>query len=818
MAVAEESASLEDIADAWRSAGAAPAVGEAAARRLKRLFADAAAARASDVVFENGSDACQVFAIVNDRKLPLAGPMTAEEGREAAGFLFHCKDEGSSQTSYRRGSFQGFSIRAGGPVPLPAGVSALRCQRGPHEPGGDHLFARIFYSDRLDAGMTLERLGFSAAEAALFAGIRMAPHGGVFIGGTAGDGKSTTLAANLALQMAEFDGQLNLVTIEDPVEYRIPGAIQIAVPTSGLGDERAGHFKEALMHFCRVHPASGMVSEIRDADAARQVMQFIDTGHQVWTTIHVHSANAILFRLIDMGVGVAEVTKPGNVALLMKQTLLPLLCADCAQEHASGGRTAPEGLAERLAGNEAVRYRNPEGCPKCRREDGGDVAARAWNGYTEQTAIAETIRPDAGYLGHVRDRDPLGRLGLLAPGDGRRADRRQDLEPGGRGRRRSVRCPAQGCRHRTRSDGKPYRDCGGRPMTGWFRMAIPWKRAWAALVLGRKARVDCFRTIADLLESGFELERALDVTVRAMRGQGPSFRARLLQGWRRALVENRFPAAMAATAPPAEAMIFQAYGRIDADVLFAAAARVADLRERQISAIRKALAMPLTLAGGLAVMLWAAGGYFVPVLESVVPPERWGPAAGLFRAASAWLYAEPLIFCAICAAIVAGLSGAMVYWTGPGRTTLDRVAPFSLYRTITGSAFLFVALEYLAAGLDLNDQAFEDLKRHASPYARHRIAAIQHGMARGAGFGRAMALAGHGFPDPALVPVAAALDGAPGWEKKLAGFVERWVGRSEDLLKSRAAALNGLLLIAVTVAMAAGIDAMFSVLQLAGRP
>ena len=410
-AVAEESATLEEIAECWRAAAAAsaPAAGEAAARRIRRLFEDAAAARASDVVFEIGGGACQVFAIVNDRKLPLAEPLTAEEGREAVGFLFHCKDEGSSQTSYRRGSFQGFSIRAGGQVPLPAGVSALRCQRGPHEPDGDHLFARMFYSDRLDADMTLERLGFSAAEAALFAGIRMAPHGGVFIGGTAGDGKSTTLAANLALQMAEFGGQLNLVTIEDPVEYRIPGAVQIAVPTSGLGDERAGHFKEALMHFCRVHPASGMVSEIRDADAARQVMQFVDTGHQVWTTIHVHSANAILFRLIDMGVGVAEVTKPGNVALLMKQTLLPLLCPECALERPEdGGRRAPESLAVRLRGNGAVRYRNPKGCPRCRREAGGAVAARAWNGYIEQTAIAETIRPDAGYLAFVRDRDPLG--------------------------------------------------------------------------------------------------------------------------------------------------------------------------------------------------------------------------------------------------------------------------------------------------------------------------------------------------------------------------------------------------------------------------
>ena len=288
-------------------------------------------------MFENGPDACRVHAIVNDRKLPLGPPLTPSEGRAVMGFLFHCKDEGSSQTSYRRASFQGFSIRAGGPVPLPGGISALRCQRGPHEPDADHLFARLFYRDRLDEGMTLQRLGFSDAEAALFAEIRMAMQGGVFIGGRAGDGKSTTMAVNLALQMAEMDGQLNLVTLEDPVEYRIPGAIQIAVPTSGSGEARAGHYKDALMHFCRVHPASGMVSEIRDADAARQVLQCVDTGHQIWTTIHVHNANAILFRLIDMGVGAAEVSKPGNVALLMKQTLLPQLCPACARTHCRPG-------------------------------------------------------------------------------------------------------------------------------------------------------------------------------------------------------------------------------------------------------------------------------------------------------------------------------------------------------------------------------------------------------------------------------------------------------------------------------------------------
>ena len=407
--LAEESVPLEEIAALWRAGEAhGSAGGGAAARRVERLLADAAAARASDVVFEQGRDACKVFCIVNDRKLPLSASLTPEEGRRVMGFLFHCKDEGSSQTSYRRASFQGFSIRAGGSVPLPGGISALRCERGPHDPDADHLFARLFYTDRLDPDMTLERLGFSAEEAALFAEIRMAMQGGVFIGGRAGDGKSTTLAVNLALQMAEMDGSLNLVTLEDPVEYRIPGAIQIAVPTAGVGETRAGHFSQALMHFCRVHPASGMVSEIRDADAARQVLQCVDTGHQIWTTIHVHNANAIPFRLMDMGIGAAEVAKPGNVALLMKQTLLPRLCPACALERPAGGRAVPDGLISRLGGIEGLRFRNAEGCAECRREGGGEVSERAWNGYLGQTAVAETIRPDAGYLRFVRAGDPLG--------------------------------------------------------------------------------------------------------------------------------------------------------------------------------------------------------------------------------------------------------------------------------------------------------------------------------------------------------------------------------------------------------------------------
>ena len=405
----EETVPLEEIARIWgKEAQPIARVATAALKeRAGTFFEQAAEARASDVVFENDGTECVVYAIVNDSKLRIGHPIVADEAAQIMGFLFHAKDEGSAQTSYQRAEFQGFSIRSGGDVELPAAVSALRCQRGPHDPHGDHLFARLFYRDQLTAGTTVQTLGFTPEQAAVFAEIRMSMHGGVFLGGSTGDGKSTTLAVNLALQMEENHGELNLVTLEDPVEYRIPGALQISVPTTGSGDERGDHFRRALMHFCRIHPASGMVSEIRDADAARQVLQAVDTGHQIWTTIHVDNANAILFRLLDMGVEAPAITKPGNVKLLMKQTLLRMLCPGCSLDQPDG-RDIPAWLQGGIEQLGRVRFRNRSGCQMCRRQGTNEISRQAWTGYTRQSVVAEMILPDAGYLGFVSKRDAIG--------------------------------------------------------------------------------------------------------------------------------------------------------------------------------------------------------------------------------------------------------------------------------------------------------------------------------------------------------------------------------------------------------------------------
>ena len=399
----EEKGTLEDLGAVWEDAAQVVVGGEdrAIAGKLMRLVEAAAHARASDIVFEIEPGACRISVIANDRRKPLGERLTEEEGKKLTGFLFHSKEEGTAQTSYRRSEFQGFSVRPGGLVKLPRQVTGLRCERGPNEPDGDHLIARIFYRDQLKPGTKLESLGFSSEDAEMFAELRGSLSGGIILGGSTGDGKSTTLAVNLALQQEEHGGELNVITVEDPVEYDIPGTIQIAVPTTGAGEERGTHFSRALMHFVRVHPAVGMVSEVRDAEAAREVLQFIATGHQVWTTIHVGDANGILFRVLDMGVDPAEVCRPDLIKLLMKQTLLPLLCPSCSLEEPV--ESLPEWLVGAVEGIQSARYRNPKGCEACARE--GEIASAVWSGFERATAVCESIRPDAGYLRFVRQRD-----------------------------------------------------------------------------------------------------------------------------------------------------------------------------------------------------------------------------------------------------------------------------------------------------------------------------------------------------------------------------------------------------------------------------
>ena len=405
---------IGDIARAWRGAeGAAAAAGgersggevDGRARQLvEEGLRRAAEVRASDLVFLTDDTAARMYLIVNGRRYQLGEAMRVEDGLAAMRVAFYVKEEGSEQTSYQERASQGFAIRDSQRLHVPEGVVAVRGQRGRSEPGGQHLYMRLFYYDAVDV-RGLEELGFTDAECQVLARVRGTLRGAVMIGGETGSGKSTTVAVCLERQQEEFGGTLNVVTVEDPVEYPIHGAVQTAVSTAAQGEDRGQAFAGALMHFCRINPSSGMVSEIRDAEAARQVMRFVDTGHQVWTTIHADSANGIVFRLLDFGVPPAQLCKPGNFALLMRQVLVPILCESCRLP--AKGRLA-QWLERDLETSEGLYVRNPKGCYACRRSAAiGDLA---WRGYAKSTVVAEMIVPDEGYLEFVRERDPIGAL------------------------------------------------------------------------------------------------------------------------------------------------------------------------------------------------------------------------------------------------------------------------------------------------------------------------------------------------------------------------------------------------------------------------
>ena len=799
---------IGDIAKTWREARvvAEPAGGSGGHEvdgRARKLVEDglrrAAEVRASDLVFLTSETTARMYLIVNGRRYQLGDAMRVEEGLAAMRVAFYVKEEGSEQTSYQERASQGFAIRDSHRLHVPEGVVAVRAERGRSEPRGQHLYMRLFYSDAVDVG-GLEELGFTAAECQIMARVRGTLRGAVVIGGETGSGKSTTMAVCLEHQQEEFGGTLNLVTVEDPVEYPIRGAIQTAVSTAAQGDDRGKAFARALMHFCRINPSSGMVSEIRDEEAARQVMRFVDTGHQVWTTIHADSANGIVFRLLDFGVPPAQLCKPGNFALLMRQVLVPLLCEACRLP--AKGRL-PGWLERELGTSEGLFARNPRGCYACRRDAAiGDLA---WRGYSKSTVVAEMIVPDEGIPGVRAPARSDRSAALLAGGAGRHCGRGADSRAHRHGSRRPRRRRGQG-----HGAGKAPRSASGA------QHGQEWSGPRMIGRIPREERIAIWRMCANLLESGVEIERVFPLVREMYAVQGRRWIANRIGTLEEAVKAGRLSAAVSRTASDSEALVFQAFGRTDAVAVFAAAARIAEVQDKLVMALWANLAGPCFLMVALVGVVWGAGAFFVPQLADYYPMSDW---PGWSRSAGElclWVAGEILWVGVGAAAALAALAWLGMVWTGMGRAAADRVVPFSWIRMVTGLAFLLTAIECVRAGLDLNDRTFAALSRGGTRYVRHRIAAIAANMNRGLGFGQAMAATGHGFPEPQLIAAVAALEGMPQWESRLGVFCERWVERAEHLVRSRTLVFNRVLLLVVGAVIAGGISALFEVLESAG--
>lgn len=302
-----------------------------------------------------------------------------------------------SDSNYAQNEFQGAQklgatpLRGSkGKLMLPHNVLAIRLQFNPIAFGSQYLVMRILYADdNPDGSDDLSALGCGDYEQDLFFRLRSAPVGLNVVAGPTGSGKSTLLQRNMIKLIKEKNNEVNLLTVEDPPEYPIPGARQMPVTNANTEEEKAEQFGLALNAALRSDPDVLMVGETRSLSAANLVFKGALSGHLVWTTLHANSAPAIVTRLRDMGVQSYMLGDPELLKGLVSQRLFQRLCPYChtpAKEHLDDPAVKRLRIALGDFGLENTFLKGP-GCKFC---NGRGIKGRL--------GIQEMILPDATFL------------------------------------------------------------------------------------------------------------------------------------------------------------------------------------------------------------------------------------------------------------------------------------------------------------------------------------------------------------------------------------------------------------------------------------
>lgn len=221
---------------------------------------------------------------------------------------------------------------------------------------GEKLVLRIL--DKGTGEMNVDKLGFEPEQKKAFLEAANLPHGLIFLTGPTGSGKSTTLNAVLTTIRTP---ELNFMTLEDPVEYKLAGISQVQVkPAIGLT------FAAGLRSFLRQDPDVILVGEVRDNETAEACLKAALTGHLVLSTLHTNEALGAVPRLIDMGM--EPFLLASSLALVAAQRLVRILCPYCKLPHipdpATLARIIQEGHLNPRDQNSWTFFKSV-GCPKC---------------------------------------------------------------------------------------------------------------------------------------------------------------------------------------------------------------------------------------------------------------------------------------------------------------------------------------------------------------------------------------------------------------------------------------------------------------------
>lgn len=276
-----------------------------------------------------------------------------------------------------------------------------------HTPTADglHYVMRVIPDDG-DVVPTLENLGYLPEQIRLIQRILRIPEGMVILSGPTGSGKSTTLRACSDLYLKRTRYKKRLLTVEDPPEGRIVGAIQTPILCDKADEAEVRRaWERALSSALRLDPDAILPGELRDLISILAGIFAAQTGHLVFTTLHANSAFSIPERMITMGANAGLVADAQLLIGLISQRLVQVLCPDCripwsvkkeqltTEEREYLGKYC---TVEGVCRPENLHFRNEDGCPSCRKAVtiNGRQVATVGKGVGGRSVVAEVVRPD----------------------------------------------------------------------------------------------------------------------------------------------------------------------------------------------------------------------------------------------------------------------------------------------------------------------------------------------------------------------------------------------------------------------------------------
>ena len=235
---------------------------------------------------------------------------------------------------------------------------------------GENFVLRVL--DRRKSIVAMDKMGLPADRMTTLRLMLARPYGMILVTGPTGSGKTTTLYSILNEMNTD---SVNIMTLEDPVEYPMPRIRQ-----ASAADNPKMDFANGIRSMMRQDPDIILVGEIRDHETAEMGFRAAMTGHQVFSTLHSNSSVLAISRLLDLGIPASVMA--GNLIGIIAQRLVRMLCGKCKEPYEAG--TVEKSLLGSAPGEGLTLYRSV-GCPTCKGQ-----------GYKGRTTIMELLRFDMG--------------------------------------------------------------------------------------------------------------------------------------------------------------------------------------------------------------------------------------------------------------------------------------------------------------------------------------------------------------------------------------------------------------------------------------